>query len=215
MGNINLEVNDILSITNRSEINTNAQDFGDGGNINIDTTLVVVSEGSEITANALSGQGGNISIEAKDLFLTPDSQVSASSELGIDGQVEITTFTTSDRYNLAELPQQVLQADNLIVKTCNMKNNGKDVFIYTGRGGLPANPLVEAQGDKMVIADFTIPQDSITGNKFKTNPLNLNPPTPKIVEAEGWKVNQNGKVELIASSNNLVENFDFYVASCP
>lgn len=66
--NIILSVDDLLVLLNNSQISTSAgtpQAGGNGGNINIDTGLIVAisQENSDITANAFNGQGGNITWE--------------------------------------------------------------------------------------------------------------------------------------------------------
>ncbi|MHC5824519.1 MAG: autotransporter outer membrane beta-barrel domain-containing protein, partial [Nostoc sp.] len=60
-----------------SIITATAGGNGDGGNIRIDTDILVAIKNSSITANAFEGQGGNIRIDTKGLFLSPDSKITA------------------------------------------------------------------------------------------------------------------------------------------
>ena len=223
-GNIILEAKDILSLNNGSKIVADAFDnsnkenisIGDGGNIRIDTNFVVAFGASNISARAKSGRGGNINIDARDLFVGFDSQItaSASSELGgVDGEVNIKTFNTSDRHNLFRLPEPKLQADRTIAKNCGQSDRHKDAFTYTGRGGLPINPLTEVRSSYSIIADFGIIHPSNTNNTFEVNKFRPRNTTNQIIEAQNWKTNQNGKVELYANNSSVTSNF--YTSTCP
>ena len=218
-GNINLKVQDTLSVANNSQIITNAEGIGDGGNITIDTTFAIAYNNSKISATALSGQGGNIKIFATDVFVDFDSLISASSELGIDGTVKISTFNTAKPTNVNRLPQKVLEADRLITQGCGARGRQKDVFTYTGRGGLPLNPIVNHPTENMLIADFELPVDEQNESKWKISDrqLNLtsNSSTSKIVEAEKWRINSNGKVELVATINKQLVLDQGFASDCP
>jgi large exoprotein involved in heme utilization and adhesion len=62
-GNITLEVGNLLHLSNDSSITTSVTGgTGKGGNITLNSVLVVLDEGSRIIANAERGQGGNILI---------------------------------------------------------------------------------------------------------------------------------------------------------
>ncbi len=198
-GNINLGINNILKLSDRSIIDTNATGTGNGGNINIKTEFVIASGGSKISANALSGQGGNINIEATDLFITLDSEITASSQLGIDGRVDIKTFSTNERNNLVRLPEKTIKADTLIVKSCGNNNSQKGVFSYIGKGGVSPSLLTEYQvGDRALIPDFSL-DNTLTADKgLDLEQTKVNSLPKAKVEASTWKINHQGKVELVA-----------------
>ena len=203
-GNINLAIDDIIELRDRSEIDTNAIGEGNGGNIKIDTTFVIARDTSKISANALSGRGGNINITAKDLFIAPDSSISASSKLGIDGEVEIETFDTYNRNNLVELPGKTIRANNLIVKSCSSRDRRNNVFSYTGKGGVSPNLLTEYYlGDRALIADFALPKPE-TNNTVEIDNLQLTVSPKARIEAATWKINAKGKVELIAQADGYM-----------
>jgi hypothetical protein len=118
--------------------------------------------------------------------------------------------------NNDELPQQVLQTDSKITRSCGNKGDRQSVFSYIGRGGLPFNPLTEFRGNSMVIADFDIPSNPPTNiakyNLLEANQqLNLAPQqtVKSTVEATQWRVNHQGKVELIAPPRHNPISFDF------
>ena len=212
-GNILLEVDNILRLKNNSSIDTNAISLGDGGNIDLTADFVIASENSSISANAAAiGDGGKIDITAKKLFITPDSKITADSNFGIDGTVEINTSLDNEQNNYTELPQKVIQAENKIVSSCGNGNDARNVFSYTGRGGLPSNPLREFQTDNIVIADLEIPEYS-TVEELDTG--RIIPASPKpVIEADRWKINSNGKVELVSTTvEDAIASTD--LSSCP
>ncbi|MGL5832553.1 MAG: filamentous hemagglutinin N-terminal domain-containing protein [Waterburya sp.] len=226
-GNILLQVNDFLRLKDNSFINTNAIALGNGGNIEISANFVIVSGNSSISANAADmGHGGNINITANDIFLTPNSAITADSALGIDGTVKVKTLVDTEHRNYGDLPQQVLQTDSKITRSCGNKGDRQSVFSYIGRGGLPFNPLTEFQGSNTVIADFDIPSDTPTNidiyNMLEANQeLDLAPQQTSestaeaTVEATQWRVNYQGKVELIAPPRQNPISFDFMTPNCP
>ncbi len=136
-GNLNLNT-DLLLLTNNSLISTSVLDStGGGGNINANATFVVANN-SQIIANAVFGPGGNIQIQTQGIFLSPDSKIDASSQFGVDGVVTITNLETSKNLSNTELPKSILDPSQQIATSCraNRANN----FVITGRGGLPENP---------------------------------------------------------------------------
>lgn len=214
-GNINLEVAEILSLNTGSTIKTDALGMGNGGNIDLNTTFAIASENSIISAQSVSGQGGNIDIRVKDLFITPDSLITASAttDLGIDGTVEIHTFNITNRDGLVKLPETTVKEDDSIVSVCGGQNDRQGKFSYTGKGGLPNNPLTEYSfGDRNLLADFDLDSESKLDQDWETKEFRLISPK-KIVEAANWKVNIQGQVELVAKTNsnfqrNIFANFD-------
>lgn len=203
-GNIELQVNGILSVGDRSKIDTNASE-GNGGNINIDADFVIAESASAIGANAfLDGKGGNIRITANDIFLTADSSITADSALGIDGTVKVTTLLDTERNNLTQLPQQVIQTNSQVTRSCNSNDDRQGIFAYTGRGGLPFNPLTDFQTDELLIADLDIPTQIETKKIQLEENSQLQLLQPLAVEADRWQVNDQGKLELTASSTNAL-----------
>ncbi|MFM2314397.1 MAG: hypothetical protein RLZZ04_3673 [Cyanobacteriota bacterium] len=235
-GNILLQVNDSLHLEDNSFIDTNANALGNGGNIEISASFVIASGNSSISANAAEmGHGGNISITANDIFLTPSSTITADSALGIDGTVKVKTLVDTEHRNYVELPQQVLQTDSKITRSCGNKSDyppgtlrdRQGVFSYIGRGGLPFNPLTEFRENSMVIADFDIP-DHTSPDIDAYDPLDANQKLDlatqqtvesteeATIEATQWRINHQGKVELIAPPRHNPISFDFTTPSnCP
>ena len=201
-GDIDLRVKEILWLDDRSVIDTNAIAFGDGGNIDIAANFVIASGNSAISANAAAiGRGGNIDITAKDVFLTRNSKITADSALGLDGTVKVKTLVDTEQNNDTKLPQQVIQADSRITRSCR-NSDRQGSFSYTGRGGLPFNPLTDFQLSDVVIADFDVLNDAVANNQFAANSETLNVSAQPVVEAQQWRRNYRGKIELVAAQNS-------------
>jgi filamentous hemagglutinin family protein len=121
---------------------------GNGGNITIDPTFVIL-ENSQIIANAFGGNGGNISI-VSDVFLKDSaSVVQASSQLGISGTVLISAPQSNLGSGLAVLPSAFFDASALMRESCAARaGRSANSFVPAGRGGLAAQP------DRLAFSDY-------------------------------------------------------------
>ncbi|NER52394.1 MAG: S-layer family protein [Symploca sp. SIO1A3] len=190
-GNIRLQVADSIMLRNNSEIVAQAFGTANGGNITIDAggfVLAVLSENSDVVANAFEGQGGNIFAKAAGIFgfrqfqdrRTPESDFTASSELGIDGTVEI---ITQDNLNF-NLPSDFLNAE--VSQGCQAVGSQSGGQFYSlGKQGLPTNPYE------------SLDSSDIWEDLQPLTPLAENSPE-RIVEATGWIVTEKGEVILVA-----------------
>lgn len=212
-GNISLQIADSLLLRRNSSISATAgtaQTGGDGGNINIDTKLLVALENSEIAANAFAGRGGNIQIGVQGLFISPDSRISATSARGIDGVVAIDNIDVDPSQGLVALPVELIDASNRIVSGC--KAGGENQFVVTGRGGLPPTPR-ELLNAEPVLTDWATlepvtERSNIIPNRVseaKRSDRTSNNPPP-IVEATAWQLNEKNEVVLMAASTNTSTN---------
>lgn len=210
-GDINLQT-DLLIMRRGAQISTtagNQQNGGDGGNITINTPegfiVAVPRENSDITANAFTGRGGRVQINAQSIFgiqprsqLTPQSDITASSEFGISGTLEINTPDLDPSRGLVPLTIDVVDVarlvdDNICVRTA------KSSFTYIGRGGLPPSPNNTFNSDS-VWEDWrltAVPRGR--GGEKPQNPNFVNTPVVEILEAQGWVVDANGDVILVAN----------------
>ncbi|HBB34198.1 MAG TPA: filamentous hemagglutinin [Cyanobacteria bacterium UBA8803] len=208
-GNITLQLQDLLLLRNASKISTNAgtaQADGDGGNIGIDTGFIVAvpQEDSDITANAFQGQGGKINITATDIYgiefrpnLTPYSDITASSDFGVDGVVDINKLDVDPVRGIAGLPSEPVHTE--VAQDCQTAGGkASGSFANTGRGGLPSNPY-EPLGSSEILADVQ-PPTQWTSNSASTATPSTSAQTnsKRIVEANGWRINKNGEVVLVA-----------------
>ncbi|MEO1005873.1 MAG: S-layer family protein, partial [Cyanobacteria bacterium J06638_38] len=211
-GNINLALQDLLLLRNGSQINSSAGSgggVGDGGNVDIDTNLLVAfpSENSDITANAFLGNGGRVEINTQALFgtefrleQTPESDITVSSEFGLDGAVEINTLGLEPTQGLTKLPSAFVVSQPLQGCQAN-RDSDNSSFINTGRGGLPPNPY-ESLDNSKVFDDVQLP------NRWTENSVVNAPsspaPTESVVEATTWVVNNSGKVELVSDTSSTI-----------
>lgn len=150
-GNITLRIQDLLQLSNGSQISTTAgtaQAGGDGGNIDIDPVFILSNfyDNNDISANAFTGKGGNIKITTQGILglaitdgLTPFSDITASSEFGLDGNIIINTAGIDPTRGLEKLTTQAINPQ--IRQGCQATGGKTNAEFYNlGRGGLPENP---------------------------------------------------------------------------
>jgi filamentous hemagglutinin family protein len=194
---------DLLLLRRGSKIATDAggtaQQGGNGGNITINSKLIVAipTENSDITANAVKGRGGNVNIDAQGLFgiqfrpqTTRNSDITASSDFGQNGNVNISTPGTDPGKDSTELPNVTTDASKQISQVCST-NNRQNKLTVTGRGGLPPNANDPLTSD-VVWQDARAASSQPVVSSAPT-PVKLAPP------AVGWVFDGKGKVTLIAA----------------
>ncbi|MEH2035801.1 S-layer family protein [Nostoc sp.] len=203
-----------------------AQAGGNGGNITINTPFLVAvpNENSNITANAFKASGGKVTINATGIFgmtvlsredlvrllgtndlaeldlqelpssITAISQTSPT----LNGQVTINTPDIDPSRGLIQLPSNLVDASQQIAQGCTPRR-GKNAssFIATGRGGLPQSPNEPLRGRAVITGWVDLPaQATAIADKLSTAPMTKS--TDPIVEAQGWIVDGNGDVILVA-----------------
>jgi filamentous hemagglutinin family protein len=203
-GNINLTTNNLF-LKNNSQITAKASGKATGGNININNTdNIVLLKNSQIIADAIEGMGGNIDITTQGLFVSPDSKISASSQLGLDGNVKVETINNDRHLESNKLPENPIDNTQKITKGCSVGNN----FTIVGNGGVPENPL-QTNINSNIWTDIRL-QSTPEINQFETSSRFIKEERiqTEIVEAQNWKVNDRGQIELFSSSSiyNLPEN---------
>ena len=217
-GNITLNVDRLLLLRNNSSISATAglaQSAGDGGNITVNTPngfiVAVPKENSDITANAFEGRGGNINITTQGIYglefrpgLTPLSDIAASSKFGLDGEFQLDLLTNVDpSRGLAQLPINVVDASEQIDRRCTPEGaNQGSSFIITGRGGIPPSPNEPLQADLAIANWVTLDSDTETNTPPSATTTRSSVPK-KLVEAQGWMLNEQGQVVLTASAPKI------------
>ncbi|WGV28942.1 S-layer family protein [Halotia branconii] len=200
-GNIFIQSNDLI-MRHGSSIVTNAGGIGNGGNMTINSAVILGLENSDIVANAVQGNGGNINITTQGIFglqyrpqLTTENDITASSQFGINGTVDINNFGVDPNSGLVELPATVTDSSQQIATGCSA-NTGSS-FVATGRGGVPQNPNQEVRSDRTW-------SDIRNLNAYRQN----SPVTAKIIEtqasfvqATSWRRNAQRKIELVADKS--------------
>jgi large exoprotein involved in heme utilization and adhesion len=200
-GNIVFNLQKLLSIRNNSTISAEAGGAGNGGNIKIDSPVIVGVENSDIIANAFQGNGGNIDITTQGIFglqfrekLTEQSDITASSEFGVNGVVKINNLNVNPTSGAIELPLDVIDSNQQIASACSA--NSGNSFAITGRGGFPANPN-NSLHSQIVWNDLR--EIDIANNRSAISQKPIKP--KRIVEATGMVIDAEGDVEFVAQTN--------------
>ncbi|MEH2046024.1 S-layer family protein [Nostoc sp.] len=204
-----------------------AQAGGNGGNITINTPFLVAvpNENSNITANAFKGSGGKVTINATGIFgmtvlsredlvrllgtndlaqldlqklpssITAISQTSPT----LNGQVTINTPDTDPSRGLIQLPSNLVDASQQIAQGCTPRGRqNASRFIATGRGGLPQSPNEPLRGRAVITGWVDLPAQATARVTDKSSTASMTKSTDPIVEAQGWIVDANGDVILVA-----------------
>ena len=207
-GNINLQLFDLLTLRNNSQISATAgtaQAEGDGGNIDINAPFILsFPEENNITAEAFLGTGGNINITTNSIFGREFLEISASSQLGLEGTVSINILELELSPGLVELPSGLETLS--IPQGCEASRGRGSSFISSGRGGLPPSPT-ETLSSGEVWKDVQLPTQ-LSKNSANTTKQS-NSTAERIVEATSWIINEEGIVELVAE-----ESSDTHQGSC-
>ncbi|MEH1860545.1 MAG: filamentous hemagglutinin N-terminal domain-containing protein [Nostoc sp.] len=202
--------------------------------------IAVPNENSDISANAVGGNGGNVKINALGVIGTQYRQkptnysdITASSEFGLNGTVQINSPDADPSKGLVELPVNLVDASQQIAASCSSGGKiARSSFITTGRGGLVADPTQPLIADDAVLADWiTLKPESQNraggiqkravvqaqrNTEEKSQKVNsVNEPT-QIVEAQGWVMDANGNVVLVAQvPTESPHNSSLTSKSCP
>ncbi|MDZ8138081.1 MAG: S-layer family protein [Nostoc sp. DedQUE04] len=190
---ITLRSQDLLLLRN-SNITTNASGENViGGNININTDLLVAFGNSDISANSTDFRGGQVTINAKGVLgtqfrdvPTPNSDITATgANQQLNGTVQLNTPQQDPTNGLEKLPLEVVDASQLINQNFCAKR-GNSSFTLVGRGGLPPSPNTVLNNDT-VWEDWrvtAVPRQaqkySSRGNIEKSSALST-----QIMEAQG------------------------------
>jgi filamentous hemagglutinin family protein len=203
-GDLNITTQNYLLLRNNSSIATDSDSTtknGNGGNITIDSPLIVALPGNnDISANAFQGSGGKVNITSQGLFgikFRPKGQdslftndITASSTFGQSGTVNISTPGTDPGKDSTQLPNVPVDASNQIAQACGASRENK--FIVAGRGGLPPNANDPLTSD-VVWQDARGTNSQPTASSATTDPTKLAPP------ATGLVFDGKGKATLIAA----------------
>ncbi|MCW5317374.1 filamentous hemagglutinin N-terminal domain-containing protein [Nostoc sp. KVJ3] len=145
---------------------------------------------------------------------TSDITAFSQQNPSLNGTVQINSLSVNPSQGLVELPVNLVDASQQIATGCSSGVKiARSSFIATGRGGLAADPTQPLIADDAVLADWiTLEPESQnraegidnrvivykqrnTEEPQKVN--SVNEPT-QIVEAQGWVVDANGNVVLVA-----------------
>jgi large exoprotein involved in heme utilization and adhesion len=228
-GNINLTASDLLLMRDRSLIS--AQSFGTNsqdGNITIDTDFVIAlpSENSDIIAR--STNQGDIDITADSVIGYQYGELTPLSDITASGTVTLNVPNVDPTQGLTQFPTELVDPTQQIDQSCAAREEDESKFTVIGRTGLPQSPnevltpdmvlddlgtLASREGDagRRVDEDAkNAPTTPSTSNSQSALPLipredSEFPNRPKqLVEAQGWVVDAQGKVTLVAQAPTVI-----------
>jgi filamentous hemagglutinin family protein len=196
-GNVTIQSR-YLSLRNNSQVITAATGKASGGNININSDVILGLGNSDITANAVEGNGGNVQISTQGLFgfryrdrLTPDSDITASSQFGVNGTVQVNRIGVDPNAGLVSLPVDTVDPSRKIATGCGQPQDSR--FIATGRGGITQNPAQQLRADR----PWSDLREQRGNSRLALAPVG-EPLMNALVEATVWQVNAQGEPELMA-----------------
>ncbi|KST69493.1 S-layer family protein [Mastigocoleus testarum] len=215
-----------LELHNNSRITTNATNTAHGGNITINSPIIIGLENSDIIANAVEGNGGNIDITTQGIFglqfrsrLTPESDITASSKFGVNGTVDINNFGVDPSIGIVELPTALVDSSQEMAKGCS--GTFDNSFIITGRGGIPQNPNGQVSinrpwSDIRNLSAYGQVSSKVatTNNQESSQKFNQESSQTLIVEASHLIRNSKGEIELIAPANFGNNKFNTVPTTC-
>ena len=209
-GNLFFDI-DRLILQNQSLISTSVLNgTGIGGNITINSPIIIGIENSDIIANAVEGNGGNINITTQGIFglefrdqLTEENDITASSEFGVNGTVQINNFGIDPSSGLVELSTELVNSSQQVTSGCSRKTDS--TFVATGRGGIPHNPsqYLNLNSTWSDIRDLSTLSKN---NNIDIDEISETPNKPAILEATGFVRNSSGEIELVAMKDKSFIN---------
>ena len=215
-GNVQVR-SQVILLKNGSLIAANAQGAEPGGNISINTTFLIGSGNSDITANALNAQGGRVTVNAQGIYglvardrLTPNNDITATSELGVafNGIVQL---NTPDLDPTRGLNQLVTPLNNRPQVTASCERIQGNEFVVTGRGGLPEDASQPIRGGT-TWSDLRLPNLSGTSAPVKQSARSQ--PQP-IIEAQRMTIDALGNVLLVATPSANSSSIVSQAIPCP
>ena len=197
-GNIHLQTGGLI-LRRNSNITTNAQGTNViGGNINIDTGVLAAFENSTISANSTDFRGGKVSINTKGIFGSQYHITANGADQQLNGTVQLNTRDIDPSRGLVLISPKVIDVASLVDQNVCTRGYGSS-FTYTGHGGLPPSPDTVLNNDA-VWEDWRLTSVPRKGGGETNNSSTtfVTTSATKIVEAQGWVVNAQGEVTLVA-----------------
>ena len=221
-GNINLRVNDVLSLRNNSKISATAGELetpGNGGNIDINSKFIVAfpNSNNDITANAFEGAGGNITIATEGIFGIQErpqnyrtNDITASSEMSRSNNVLITPADLNSVRGATELPNNVIMTEETTTQACqaNRETAAKNGLSITGKGGISFAPDLPLNSHNISVNGEYINSTSVIPQPIETS-------KGKIQPARGIKLTETGEIILTPyRTNNAGERIPEGAINC-
>lgn len=224
-GNILVNARNI-QLRNGSGILTNATGPATGGNITINTQTLTALENSDISANAVQSFGGQVNVNIVGIFGTEFraknthlSDITATSALGatFSGQVQITTPDIDPGEAIVRFSDNAVDVTQLLANNLCSQEAKQSSFVVTGKGGLPPNPIQTLTNSRpMVSWAAPIEEGRSLSSQQPHSSITVTPTQPPLVEATGWIVTLQGKIQLVADAPTLTPATPAFIPSnCP
>ncbi|EKQ69114.1 filamentous hemagglutinin family N-terminal domain protein [Leptolyngbyaceae cyanobacterium JSC-12] len=189
-----------------------------------DRTIVIAAkpgQDNNIVAKAFRGRGGDIFIFAGRLLdirqrpeVSATNDIDASSQFGADGFVTVSTLDIDPERGTVQLAGDLVDASQLIAEGCDTRGKlSLGRLTNAGRGGLPPSPS-DALADDEVIAEWVSGDQFIAqepdaesendisrANSSSISSTQISETPKKIVEAQGWILDTDGNVVLVAQAS--------------
>ncbi|MBD2472612.1 filamentous hemagglutinin N-terminal domain-containing protein [Nostoc sp. FACHB-145] len=202
-------VNSQIFQLSNSAVEATASGTGDGGNIDITTLFLVGTENSKIKADAVQGNGGNIDITTQLLIFSPDSSITASSQFGLDGIVNINFSPQDPTRGVITVPEIVDQSATISSGCAAQSVMERNTLTVTNNSPLP--DFDEHLDNQSIWQRNSVSVESIN-HTAKPQSFAIKEPI-KIVEAQGFVIDPQGNVELVATMPSQTSSNIFSVAS--
>jgi len=169
-GNINLNSSGLI-LGHGSNITTNAMGSDViGGKINIDTDVLAAVQNSNISANSTDSGGGQVKINAQSIFLSPDSSITARGEnQQLNGTVQIITPDIDPSRGLVILPMVTENTPKLVSSNCEAFNETAGGSSFTITGRGGLPPSPDEPLTSDVVWSDTRLPNTTTQHKHKTH----------------------------------------------
>ncbi|MBC1326452.1 two-partner secretion domain-containing protein [Trichormus variabilis] len=222
-GNITLNLSAILRLRLNSQISTFAD--GNGGNIEINSPFIVATpnENNDIVANVFGGAGGRVTISTqKFLGLVVRNRGELEQILGTTdpNQLDSGFLLTNDIVTFSQTSPSLISTATI---------NRPDVDSRQRFAAFPTNPINTSRLTQVCSSDSRKKprlKDSFQGERETKNspsphhlltisnftPIDVvdNPDSPKIVEAQGWVIDTDGNITLVAPVPTVNHHYPWF-----
>ena len=196
-----------------SDITANAF-MGSGGKVQINATGIfgIAPRSREDLARQL-GINDPIKLDSQNLFTSDITAISQTNPT-LNGLVNINTPEVDINRGLINLPVEV--EEPRLAQGCDVAAQNQSEFIITGRGGIPPNPREVLKSNNVHVDWVSLGEDGNNPSGASSretqerrsrsntqNNKNVNNPPNEIVEAQGWVVDSNGDVILVAQAPTM------------
>ena len=139
-GDINVQAQEMVYLTDSAITTSVGAGEGQGGNIFIDPQYVILNA-SRVQANAVGGRGGRIEIISDIFIASADSVVEAVSETNIQGVILISAPERDVVSGASVLPAEFQDPSRRLRASCGQRMDvGRSNFREVGLEGLPPSP---------------------------------------------------------------------------